>query len=249
MTRKKLNLPFTDGNVFIGFILVFVVSFLIMQVLGFGFERILKLTIPVFQSFGRALSGLIILICFYFLYRPEFNFKELKEGFLLSLIFVFFWAALIVFNLLTENKFKNPEVNEIGLSLSAGICEETIFRFVLITYLVRNIKDERKSPFIVGITALLFGVMHGANVINGGDVGKCVLQMISATFIGVFFGAVFIRCKNIVPLIILHTLHNLIVFSAFPNTATAIQSSDIFYAIISVFYLIIGICLVKKHIT
>ena len=98
-------------------------------------------------------------------------------------------------------------------AIMAGAGEEVAFREVGISYLARQWKDENKIILMAIIPAAAFALTHVTNIVSMSfpDVLK---QALLTFFMGVFLGAVYIRTGNIWPIILGHSLHDIMAFSA-----------------------------------
>ena len=65
--------------------------------------------------------------------------------------------------------------------------------------------DKRRIWKSVLISAAIFGVFHLGNLVKG-DTVQTLIQVGYATAIGILFGAVYLRIKNLWPLVIIHGL-------------------------------------------
>ena len=83
-----------------------------------------------------------------------------------------------------------------------------------ISYLARQWRDENKIISIALISSVAFSLTHLTNVGTMDDVGALLTQVLLAVLFGIFFSAVYLRTGNIWPLIIVHSLHDLLAFSA-----------------------------------
>jgi membrane protease YdiL (CAAX protease family) len=106
--------------------------------------------------------------------------------------------------------FGPPTLANLCLALMAGFGEETAFRGLPLSYLMRQWKDERKIPFALLLTSVLFSLVHLGNIFGGANLTITVLQLISSLCAGLFFGAVYLRSGSLWPTIVLHTLHDIV---------------------------------------
>lgn len=135
------------------------------------------------------------------------------------LAFLVFYIADIIRGVVTEEARKNTikkwkkhtpfmpsNWNEffwfIGVALTAGICEEVIFRGYMINYMLTAFKSYSIAvPLSVTLPAVIFGVSHAYQ----GE--KAVLKVV---VMAILFGFVFILTGSILLLIALHTLVDLV---------------------------------------
>ena len=92
-----------------------------------------------------------------------------------------------------------------------GIFEELLFRGVVLNafqdaFVAKSAKTIWASLIL---SALSFGLMHLTNLTSGQNVVGTLMQVIEATAVGLCFGAVYLRCRNIWTVVILHALTDL----------------------------------------
>ena len=96
---------------------------------------------------------------------------------------------------------------ELFTIIGVGIREECIYRATLQNIVAKKHANSVKGIWItVIIGAVIFGLCHVPNIFFSVKWQGAVNQVISATFIGVLFGAVYLRSGSIWALIFVHTL-------------------------------------------
>ena len=103
-----------------------------------------------------------------------------------------------------------PTVSTVLISLQAGVNEETIYRAVPVSIMMKNNPSRRRMWAAALITALVFGLVHMGNVVAGASLNGAVVQSANALCMGLFFAAVYLRSGNILLTIVFHTLHDVI---------------------------------------
>lgn len=108
-----------------------------------------------------------------------------------------------------------------------GFAEETLFRGVLMKLL------ERRSVWaIAGITAALFGLVHLGNIVVRGEVAIIVAQAVGAAAFGFGFAALRLRTGTVVPLVLLHMLHDLFLqMGTLPLVPVAVAQDVLLFAL------------------
>ncbi|MEI7981067.1 MAG: CPBP family intramembrane glutamic endopeptidase [Bacteroidota bacterium] len=99
----------------------------------------------------------------------------------------------------------------LSFTLSVGFAEEFILRGIIQPLLIRNFLMNKNSIFIgVIITSIVFGFFHFLNLKKEPDnlIGISH-QVLFASCVGLFFGGLLIRTKNIIPVAFIHGLINL----------------------------------------
>ncbi|MBM6700690.1 CPBP family intramembrane metalloprotease, partial [Bifidobacterium pullorum subsp. saeculare] len=95
----------------------------------------------------------------------------------------------------------------VGFAILIGFVEESIYRGIMIKILLpRGI-----LPAIL-TSSILFSVTHMLNLLSGQSLGQTGLQLAYSFLIGIVLAQLFIKTGNILPLILFHSLHNLIQF-------------------------------------
>ena len=165
--------------------------------------------IPVFVS--------VIVLRKLWIYRP--NPKMLKAGWKAA-------AAIIIIIILNAIRcFAAPiEVDGITFLMFAiqvflvGYCEEVLFRGLLFNafhkkFGVRSLAGTRLAVVLSGI---IFGATHLLNATNPSvSFTSAVIQAGSAAFMGIFLGAVYIRCgRGLWYVVFLHALNDAVAFIA-----------------------------------
>lgn len=87
-------------------------------------------------------------------------------------------------------------VNILLLAIIPAICEELLFRGVILQGLRRNFKE----PLAIFLSALMFALMHGS-----------LQQFIYPLILGIIFGLIFVRGNSVIYSIIAHFVNNFIV--------------------------------------
>lgn len=167
------------------------------------------------------IAGLLMLILpIFFRGKCNFGFKGglPKLGILLSL------PALIVpvWNLLQIKLYDAPLVAGTTAVIAAifhgigpGVSEEVFCRGFTVSNLMRIWKDKPNRIFLsVLVSGAAFGLLHAVNVIVTGDAFAAIIQVIYTAAIGIFYGAVFIRSRNVWGVILMHTLTDISAFIA-----------------------------------
>jgi membrane protease YdiL (CAAX protease family) len=100
--------------------------------------------------------------------------------------------------------------------LGIAFFEEILFRGILLNTIIYKFCENKKNIYhAIIIASVLFGLTHLSNLINRPEILMgTVSQVIYATTTGVLYSVVYIKCKNIWAMIIIHTLFNLM--SVFP---------------------------------
>ena len=94
--------------------------------------------------------------------------------------------------------------------LLTGVNEEFLFRGVVLGFAHEAFgSDTKKGAYLTAaFSGTIFGVVHLANLLNSNVPTAIVFQAIGAVGAGFFFGAIYLRCRNIYALIFLHAFND-----------------------------------------
>lgn len=126
----------------------------------------------------------------------------------------------------------------IVLGLFVAILEEYVFRGLFVSYLYSHFR------LGAGLTACLsavgFGLIHFANVFNGGDLMNTTAQVLGAVGMGFFLAAVYMVTNNLWIPIIFHTIVDAFDQTAFGTLSNTAGTSMVTSLIYFVVFIIIG---------
>ena len=95
----------------------------------------------------------------------------------------------------------------ISVAFTTGLFEEILVRGLVLNLLINKIGDSRQNAIkACWISSVLFGALHIFNLTSGAGIIETVGQIIYATFVGMFFAAIYLRTKSLWAPIILHAL-------------------------------------------
>lgn len=131
----------------------------------------------------------------------------------------------------TGLKFGSEQVWLIlAILLSAGICEELMFRGVILNALRDCFgRDTFKGTVGAIVTSgVLFGCLHFINLLSGMSMQAVLIQVVAVSGMGAFMGAVYCRCGNLKVLILLHFLMDICVLlpESMMNGTDLIEAMD-----------------------
>jgi uncharacterized protein len=198
------------GGMLVSMILVGLFS-LIMIILSY----IPALTLPVlsleqWNYLFEILAGLISLLVYSRIAheRPDhfFTFRKPGEGFCMGWSILAVSCALVIFNIVIYKQVPGNLPAALLLALSAGICEEVLFRLIPLSVMMHA--DGGKEKIFTGcaVSSLIFGVFHGLNLIAGADPVNTLFQILYASGLGLIFAGIYVRTENLWLPIILHTI-------------------------------------------
>lgn len=135
--------------------------------------------------------------------------------------------------------------------LEAGIAEEFIFRYAILTLVLNHLYNRRnKTYYAVIISSLLFAALHGSNILAGQDLGNTTIQIIFAFALGFYFAATYIYTNNFYLVVYFHALLDILVFYTTSSELMTgkVTTEDLLGTVIqSTVFIILGILLLVKH--
>ncbi|MCR5348663.1 MAG: CPBP family intramembrane metalloprotease [Bacilli bacterium] len=122
-------------------------------------------------------------------------------------------------------------------SLLVAILEETLFRFLLMSYLSHKMKKE----IALLLSSVIFGVLHLLNLFSGADVASVFLQVAYSTGIGLIAGFMWGYGGGLILPIAFHFLFNWLEGDTFRacyvgSGGTAIWVSNLVFALLAAIY-------------
>ena len=221
MKEKFKNLPIPAG---IALSLVFTVLFVgLLMGTGFILSLIPRMT-DQNEYLQQGLAELFILIVFLIItYALGYHeiFRENKAGWLRSFYTGGFFVVYCLFSfigqifacIVSEHGNIRP-FHEIIFYVIAiflvGLVEELVFRGVVLNVLLNTFSKTRKG--ITGAIVLggvLFGLMHFINMASGVKFSSAIIQVISASLLGILFCTVYASTRNFWVVAIFHTVVDL----------------------------------------
>lgn len=198
---------------------------------SFGFALMLALALPlrelleqllVNEKERRLVSGIIVrltmfIVLIYLIKRLELTaFLGLKTGFSFDqfqvIIIPIVIVSMSIFGDLTL--YRSAGFNLLSLFLLSNmlvaLVEEFAFRAIVLPLILR-IRSHKKRLVLASVvmSSVLFGVLHYLNLFREPDnFSGITSQVIFATCIGVYLGALFLRTRNIIFPVVIHFLVN-----------------------------------------
>ena len=214
---KKRQHRFLDRRPWIGALLLMCWGLLASESLfaplfGLLFSRFLSIPF----TFGFIPGALLVLMIHRLWFRPEFK-GCLFHGNSRTSLRLFPIMAVILLLTLAEIVLLVPDLVPVtaesaALACAAGFCEETAFRALPLSFLMRRRNPAGAIPRFLLFTSACFGLVHGLNVLVGAPLPITILQVFAAACIGVFLGGFYLRTGSIFLPILFHTLYDLIAF-------------------------------------
>lgn len=213
------------------FVKVLIIAILMMfgyfYAAQFGFGIIAAITLAIMNkssdtvesavTFLAIFGGFLALLFYYHWYKPEYHWKPRNTAFAFKITapILIYWFILygVLYTIAAGHitfGIKNVSVLGAIFSVSAGVSEEVAFREIGISFIKRQIKEDKMNLPIVIIVSVIFGLTHLINGISSSiPIYYFFLQALWTSCLGIFFGAVFLRTGNIWPCLIAHVIHDL----------------------------------------
>ena len=184
------------------------------------------------ESLASSVLAVLFMIAYTKWFAPEFKgvfrTSHLATGVAfvwLAFAFKFFGAYFA--GLASSGFYFKPTVTALAMAIAAGFYEETIFRGVTVPIGMRYFRSEKRVGILVLISALVFGLMHIGNIINGASIQMGIVQGVATTFAGIFFIAVYLRTGNILIPIFMHGIFDYMCFVTDPTLENGIMANDV----------------------
>lgn len=135
----------------------------------------------------------------------KWEFKSLN---LIPIYLMLLGIASVISADLTKIELPNIFLLLLGM-LAVGFAEEFLFRGVLQALFLKKYISLKSGLFFgTFIPAFAFGLFHLFNLFSDGPITPVIIQVVFATFIGFFFGAILLKTNKMIPLVITHALIN-----------------------------------------
>lgn len=177
------------------------------------------------------LFAFVVLIVMLF-FKNSYVFTEKKMKFvdsvLLGLPMLIVILINIYFNYSSLETINYPNlINLLLYCTFIGIGEEFLCRGFLQNEFIERFGDSKKHILLsILFSSLIFGLMHITNVLTGQSLFETIMQVLQATSIGILFGSIYYKSKNIWSVIFLHGLYD---FSIMLSDINVIKSCDYTY--------------------
>ena len=246
-----------DNHSVLGIFLLMYGSFILMQFvigapLGFAAHKLTGASATSCVAFFCVVGGLIVLFAHFFWFSPEYNWKTPASQTIVGIkllwpILIYWIVAFSTFGYYAGRFPFGPLSFASALSaMMAGVTEEIAFRELPISYMARQWRDEKKIPLMVIIPGIAFGLTHLSNIV-GSKPTDTLAQVALSMLFGIFFSAVYVRTGSIWAVLIMHTLHDLLAFSATAYTPDLPDIVIAEWAIILIILAAYGLYLVRKE--
>ena len=203
------------NRIFYNVAMILIVLLVVVQIVDLAPNNILLSTL-LQDTLTRLFAGGIFVMM---LYSMEHRVFHLKNKRVIYSLFILVPGLIIAINNFPISAFLNGRTDfteplyYVGLFLiecfTVGFFEEILFRYVVLVLLLQRLPNKQKGTlYAIVLSSLVFGLIHGANLLYGAGLGNTILQMGYSFLMGMLWAVVFLRTRNIIYPIILHSLYN-----------------------------------------
>lgn len=225
--------------------------------LTYGFDMLGEICAAIFLFF-------MIFACKkeYLIFKNKGSIRESLVVAMPYIIYIVYLGSSLLANYIVEGYSFTSIDNIIAVSLfyiAVGIFEDFLLRGLTLNILLDKYGKTKKGIWLsVFLSSLFFGLIHFSNLFTGASFVGVLIQVISATCIGMYFAAIYLRSGNVWTPALLHGFYDLAVsVSAFfvindvvdttAEYAEAISNYSWFSALISLFYVALAVFLLRKE--
>lgn len=174
-----------------------------------------------FVVFVFAIVLLIIRKKWYIFKEKKINFGESVKLCLPILVLSVIIALANATELIGTDVNVNNLISLIIYVVLIGLFEEIFFRGIIENELLEKYSSNKKEILIsIIISGVVFGAVHLTNLFAGQDLLTTMMQFVQTTAIGILFGTVYYKTRNIWAMIFLHSFYDFSVLLSEVNLVT-----------------------------
>ncbi|MFN6432352.1 hypothetical protein EUCA11A_39580 [Eubacterium callanderi] len=155
--------------------------------------------------------ALLVILIMKHSYDNQFKFGFWKKNLKPSMVFASWGFLVLLLNIIPNLFLGTPLESSYGLLLAVtggiapGLYEEVACRGVVLSNMMYQWRNT-KNPIMMSLLAssIAFGLLHLVNLFS--TVGPTLIQVGYATGLGIFFGAVYLRTRNLWGPVVVHAL-------------------------------------------
>lgn len=155
--------------------------------------------------------ALLVILIMKHSYDNQFKFGFWKKNLKPSMVFASWGFLVLLLNIIPNLFLGTPLESSYGLLLAVtggiapGLYEEVTCRGVVVSNMMYQWRNT-KNPIMMSLLAssIAFGLIHLVNLFS--TVGPTLIQVGYATGLGIFFGAVYLRTRNLWGPVVVHAL-------------------------------------------
>lgn len=193
------------------------IVYLLIDIMLFGVGQLLSLlpqSLPMAYLNELILIVIPIAVVYFFGFSNAFKKGNFLRGLICFLPFIVFQIFALANFLLNDLGRDGADwkpwylvVYSMVSIVGIAIREECLYRATIQNIVAKKHANSVKGIWItVIIGAVIFGLTHSSNLLFGMDPLAVLTQVISTTFVGLLFGAVYLRSGSLWALILVHTL-------------------------------------------
>ena len=258
--KKAKEHKFLDNHTVLGVILLMYFNFVLIEFVIGAASAVISEHAGIDHTAGLAtgsiIGSILALILWFRFFSPEYKWKPVSgswgKSFKLLIPLYIYWVVLFgVFGYCAKGfPFGALSIPTFLTAIMAGAAEEVAFREVGISYLARQWKDESKIILMAIIPAVAFGLTHVTNLVDSRNLSTTLIQTLLTLFMGTFLSSVYLRTGNIWPLILCHSLHDILTFSGGEKmSALGVEFPDwitVFLCVLEAGLFICGLYMLRK---
>ena len=174
-----------------------------------------------FVVFVFAIVLLIIRKKWYIFKEKKINFGESIKLCLPILVLSVIIALANATELIGTNVNVNNLISLVIYVVLIGFFEEIFFRGIIENELLEKYSSNKKEILIsIIISGVVFGAVHLTNLLAGQDLLTTMMQFVQTTAIGILFGTVYYKTRNVWSMIFLHSFYDFSVLLSEVNLVT-----------------------------
>lgn len=236
--KKKINIVLY--TLLMSIVFIFVTEVVIY---GYGGGLILNAIVNYPQGnlviIEAVLATMVLVVML--LFKNSYVFTQKKEPLKIGLFYGLFYLIgsvifMIIFGIINGGFSSGLTILNLLIGcLLVGICEEFLCRGWLLNEFLERYGDTKKGVwYSIIISGIIFGLMHISNYFTGQALAGTITQAINATGIGILFGLIYYKTKNIWSVIILHGLWDFSLFLIDAGPATSTTETTIEFSVIGI---------------
>lgn len=206
---------------------------------------------------GVVIGAIVFLLLMKLWYRPAYKgvmrpALSWKKTLLYTTPMLAYIAVTLVYQLIRYHFYWEPSFEKAIYGMSAGFGEESMLRVSMVPIAMGFFRSRKRVWLVPVLTGLLFGVTHLGNIAEGASVTNGVIQAVTTSLVGIYFGALFVATGSTLPGIVTHSLFDFVCFAGDPSltegimTGTLPPSEIVFNLITALALLAAGFVILKK---
>lgn len=160
-------------------------------------------------AFLRLSITLLTILMVREMYNGEFSMgfrrKNFLKGFALMLLPAALFLAENIIVTFPHGVYLDSAITYTIDNMGVGLFEEVLVRGFLLGNMMHYWKHDKNRVWkSIFFSSLIFGLLHMGNLLSGANLISVLFQVFYATAMGIAFGAVYIRTKNLWSVVLIH---------------------------------------------